>query len=228
MDPEVFLEPLRRGSIADADGNTMPLSSAIFESHALALHRLVRRYKPAAALEIGMAHAISTLAILSALDENGAGSLLSIDPHQSTDWQGAGRAAVEGAGLTSLHEIIEVPDYLALPRLVESGRTFDFAYIDGWHTFDHVVLDAFYIDKTLPVGGIVGFNDCGFPAVRKALGYFTSHRQYRQIDAGLPRNYAASSPVKSVVRRVLGASHEDRYFRKTDDWEPPWDFYQRF
>lgn len=175
-----------------------------------------------------MAHGISTLAILSALDEAGRGSLVSIDPYQSTDWQDVGRHAVDAAGLSSRHEIIEAPDYLALPRLVENGRRFDFAYVDGWHTFDYVALDAFYIDKMLPVGAIIGFNDCGLFAVRKALRYLTTHRHYQQLDVGLPRNYAAASPLKSVVRRVLGASHEDRYFKKQDDWNPPWDFYRRF
>ena len=228
MKPDVFLAPLRRGTVTDADGNEVALSSAIWEQHALALHRVVRDRRPRTALEIGMGHAISTLAILSALDEVGGGSLISIDPNQGTDWRNEGRRNVDQAGLSQYHRVVEEPDYLALPDLLRAGVQVDFAYVDGWHTFDHVVLNAFYIDKMLPTGGVVGFNDCGFPAVWKALRFLTSHRHYREIDVGLDRNYASSNPVKSMVRRALRASHEDRYFRKEDDWAPPWNYYKRF
>jgi len=43
------------------------------------------------------------------------------------------------------------------------GERIDFAFIDGAHTFDHVLVDFFYIDRMLNVGGIVAFDDVGFP-----------------------------------------------------------------
>lgn len=228
MKPDVFLEPLRRGTTLDAEGKEVSLSSAIFEDHAKALYKVVKDHRPEVAIEIGMAHGISTLAILSALDETGQGRLTSIDPNQDTDWRGEGRLAVERAGLAHYHDVIAMSDFIVLPQLVEKGVEIQFAYVDGWHTFDFVVLDLFYLDKLLSVGGIIGFNDCGFPAVRRALRFLTTHRHYQQIDVGLPRNYAASTPLKSITRRVLRASHEDRYFRKVDDWTPPWNYYRHF
>jgi predicted O-methyltransferase YrrM len=228
MESDIFLAPLRRGAVDSGDGTFVSLSSAIWEAHALALHRFVLRYRPAISLEIGMGHAISTLAILSALDEIGAGRLISVDPNQSTGWRGVGRRMVDDAGLSSYHHIVEKPDYLALPELLEDDVQVDFAYVDGWHTVDNVILDAFFLDKMSPIGGVIAFNDCGFPAVRKALRFLTSHRHYRQLDVGLPKNYAASNHLKSLARRVMRASHEDRYLMKEDDWVPPWNYYRRF
>jgi predicted O-methyltransferase YrrM len=228
MKPDVFLELLQRGTTKSDDGRDVALTSVIWEEHAMALHRAVQEERPDAVIEIGMGHAISTLAILSALHEVGTGQLTSIDPNQDTDWRSEGRLAVARAGLDGSHRVLAKPDYVALPQMIEEGIEIQFAYVDGWHTVDHVMMDAFYLDKLLAVGGVIAFNDCGFPAVRKAIGYLKTHRHYRQIDVGLSRNYAASTPLKSVARRILSLSHEDRYFRKEDDWTPPWNFYRRF
>ena len=45
------------------------------------------------------------------------------------------------------------------------------AAVDGWHTFDYALLDFWYADKMLDVNGVVGFNDCGWRAVSKAIGF---------------------------------------------------------
>lgn len=37
----------------------------------------------------------------------------------------------------------------------------------GWHTFDHTLLAWWYVDKMLPAGGIVGFNDCDWQPWRR-------------------------------------------------------------
>lgn len=174
-----------------------------------------------------MATGTSSLAILAALEANGHGKLISIDPEQSRHWRGVGLTAVAAHGLRNRHTVIEQPDYLALPDLLESGVSVQFAYIDGWHTFDYVALDIFYVDKMLDVGGIIGFNDCGWPAVRRALRYLTTHRRYEEVSTGLPRHGDGS-----IWRVALNAARNhrpsDRYFRKTASWEPSWAFYRRF
>jgi hypothetical protein len=68
----------------------------------------------------------------------------------------------------------------------------------------------------LRAGGIVGFNDCGFPAVEKVLQFLLSHRKYTEIDAGL-------APIPKYGRRG-----EDRYFRKDATDEPAWNFFAPF
>ena len=50
------------------------------------------------------------------------------------------------AKFTCLYE----KDTVALPRLVEQGKRIQFCFIDGLHTFDYTMLDAFYADQVGP------------------------------------------------------------------------------
>ena len=36
------------------------------------------------------------------------------------------------------------------------------------------------------------------------------------------------SKLVPAVKRLEGRSNSDRYFRKSDDWEPNWNFYAGF
>lgn len=214
----------------------MPVRSAISAESAQALYRTVVTERPAQVIEIGMAFGVSTLAVLTALADAGAGGrLVSIDPSQSSVWQGCGAAAVERAGLAAHHTLLEEHDHLALPRLTAEGVRIGFAYIDGWHTFDRVFLDWWYLDRMLEPGGVVGFNDCGWPAVDRVIRFLLGHRAYTEVDAGLPVRLRGVRPAAEArrllartPRRTWYAQAQDRYFRKERDWEPGWDFYAPF
>ena len=169
-----------------------------------------------------MANGVSSRAILSAI---GDGKLISIDPNQSTQWNSSGVEAI--AEFAAHHQLIEKPDYLALPELLSSGTSVDLAYVDGWHTFDYVLLDFFYIDKMLKVGGVIGFNDCGMAAIDKVLRFVTQHRKYMEVPV-LPRTYEGRNPAVSLARRIENRQSQDRYFRKIENWEPGWDFWKQF
>jgi predicted O-methyltransferase YrrM len=202
--------------------------SIIAPAFAEALYRTVRKEQPRLVVEIGMAFGASSIAMLTALDENGGdGQLISIDPHQHGDgWKGLGVANVERAGLAHRHRLIEEPDFLALPVLVRDQMQVEFAYIDGWHTFDYTLLDFFYVDKLLRVGGVVAFNDCHYPAVEKVTKFVVRHRRYREEDVGLPpRTIVRARWHRLVGRRV---NINDRYFRKLQTWEPDFRFFVDF
>src|SRR3954447_7802871 len=97
-------------------------ASGISTEYARALSCFVADRKPQHCIEVGMAVGTSTLAILEALPIGG--TLTSIDPFQSTDWDNVGVLDVQRAGLAGLHTLIEEPSYQALPDLVRQGRTF--------------------------------------------------------------------------------------------------------
>ena len=216
-------------SVIDAAGSPVQLRGNISVAHANALYRTVRSLDPTAVIEVGMAFGIATLAIASALhDAANGGQLISIDPHQSRHWRNIGMLNLQRAGLDGNHRLIERVDYLALPQLVNDGETVQFAYIDGWHTFDYTLLDFFYIDRMLAPGGVVGFNDCALPSVRRVTRFVTTHRRYREIDVGLRRRYASRDVPTTFRRLATLRSKSDRYFRKLETWEPPSDFYARF
>ena len=201
----------------------------INEAHAEALYRTVLARKPTLVLEIGMAYGLSSLAIVTALrDAGGVGKLISIDPVQTSYFNGIGRLNVERAEYGDRHQLIEEPDYVALPKLLQSGQKVDIAYIDGKHTFDYAFLDFFYCDKLLKVGGVLAFNDCGFLALRRVLRFVRTHRHYKDLDVGLRRDYESRNLMVTSLRWISGWSREDRYFEKLDDFEPDGNFYARF
>lgn len=233
----VLKETLQSGLVQTLDGSRIPIDSNICLAYAEALFETVLRMRPRVVLEVGMAFGVASLAILSALRENGEnGKLISVDPHQlSGGWKGGGVVAVARAGFKENHELIADYDYNVLPRLLASGFKLDFAYIDGWHTFDYVLLDWWYLDKMLPVGGVVGFNDCGWPAIDKAIRFVLTHRKYQEVDVGLPIEFAKQGRKRELLRLVtLGKKKdwycraEDRYFKKLQNWEPNWDFFAAF
>jgi predicted O-methyltransferase YrrM len=198
----------------------------IHRANAEALHEAVLAERPNTVVEVGMAYGASSLAILGALDELGSGQLISVDPNQRTQWEGRGLAVVAEAGFSERHQLIEEPSYLALPELLRRGQRLDLAYVDGWHTFDYALLDFFYLDRMLGPGGVVGFNDCGWPSVEKVLRYVLANRPYEETDVGLaPRWITRKRWHRVIARRVNTA---DRYLRKVDDSEPGWDFFADF
>lgn len=196
-------------------------------AHAEALYGQVRRQRPEVVVEIGMAHGGSTLAILTALRENGSGRLMSIDPYQRDGtWRGLEHVAE--AGLGDRHELVERPDYLALPSMLERGLRVDLAYIDGWHTFDYTLLDFFYLDRMLPVGGTVGFNDCHYPSVAHVLSFVRGHRRYERLDVGLAPQWQIRRRGRLPLARVTGRRVDaaDQYFVKRETWEPDFRYWR--
>jgi predicted O-methyltransferase YrrM len=216
----VLRELFEMQSARGIDGDVLPLTTtSIPLPYADALFRTVLERRPNVVVEVGMAFGVASLAILSALEEaGGPGRLISIDPYELTQWKGCGIEAVRRAGLDERHELIEDFDYLALPELLRSGLGIGFAYLDGWHTFDYTLLDFWYVDRMLETGGVVGFNDCGWPAVDKAIQFVLSHRRYVEVDVGLAPE-GIDRPHPTV---------EDRYFEKRERWEPRWDFFADF
>jgi predicted O-methyltransferase YrrM len=229
----VLKEMLIDRRVINREGETRPVLSAIRPRYAEALYRFVLQARPRLTVEVGLANGASTLSILTALaDIGGDGKLVSIDPFQREDYAEQGLINVERAGLAARHAWIGEADYLSLPRLLGEGTKVDFGYIDGWHTFDYTLLDFWYLDKMLPVGGHVAFNDCGWRAVQKAIGFLLTHRKYVEVDVGLAPSVVLG---RELIRWTTGRwgrqykrMNQDRYFRKVEAWEPPHDFFRSF
>jgi predicted O-methyltransferase YrrM len=233
MENDVLREMLSTGRAVGSDGASVSLESSISLESAEALYGVVVRARARVVLEVGMACGVSSLAILTALRDLGEdGRLISIDPHQSTQWRRCGITAVERAGLGERHRLMEEASQLALPRLLAERTTAQVAYIDGWHTFDCAFLDFWYSDRMLTVGGVIGFNDCRLPAIEKVIRFVLSHRKYQEIQVGLPVKYTGGgNRLQTILPRSIRPSSrqaQDRYFEKREDWEPPWNFFATF
>lgn len=205
MNP-VIAEVLQKRHVVARDGTEIPIHSEISVAEGEALQRLVRELRPEVTLEIGCAFGISALYICEALAEVGGRRHIVIDPHQLTHWKGAGLFTLERAGFGSLVEFHALSSHVALPRLEMEGTKIGLALIDGWHTFDYAMIDFFYVDRLLQVGGVVMLDDtAAFAAIRKLARYIAMHRQY----VALKNNGRASAePARSApFVRPSGTMH---------------------
>src|SRR5215472_12611873 len=138
----VLSEILETGATRTASGSgTVKVHSSISLAEGEFLRNLVRQLNPTVSLEIGLAHGISALFICDALKRREGTQHIVIDPNQhggrwGDSWDGIGIANLQRAGFGDIVRLIEEPSYRALATLEQSGQRIDFAFIDGWHTFD--------------------------------------------------------------------------------------------
>ena len=171
------------GQTVDAAGETRDVfPRGISRAMGEAIAALIFEHHCLHTMEVGCAFGVSSMFICDALTRRrteGASHVI-IDPWQTSYFAKAGILNLERADF-DFFELIEEPSERALPKLWEQGRRFDFALIDGRHTMDQVMLDFFYIDKLLNVGGIIVFDDISFPGVAKAVRFVSSYPSYQII-----------------------------------------------
>jgi hypothetical protein len=80
---------------------------------------------------------------------------------------------------------------------------YDFAFVDGRHHFDYVLVDFFYIDKLLRVGGYAVFDDLWLPQVRKVVSFVLRNRDYALVRAGGSRKSPPWRRAARAVRRFV-------------------------
>jgi predicted O-methyltransferase YrrM len=184
------------------------------------LYSLVKDNKFKNILEIGFAYGISALFICEALKENGSGKLISVDPYQSTQWKNIGVKHLTQAGLSKYSELLEEPSYSAMPKLLSSGsnskdrvsgaNSMDLIFIDGMHLFDYTLVDLFYADLLLRVGGVVVLDDIRHKGVKQSYEYIL-------------KNYSHWKLVKPTL-----ASETCATFIKIKNDDRSWDYHKFF
>jgi len=229
----------------------VPIPSGISNEKGQFLHELVCQLDPTISLEVGLAYGISAVYICAALQIRLGTRHIAIDPYQYRDPygrapEGAGIENLQQAGFGEIVELIEKPSYQALPALEADGTQIDFAFIDGWHTFDFTLVDFFYIDRMLRVGGIVALDDANWPSVQKVCRFVATNCAYSAAGAvGAPatptwqRRLAerclAATPLRKCLRpearrgpEALGTNGQCVAFRKQSDDRRIWDHFIEF
>jgi predicted O-methyltransferase YrrM len=199
-DVRALLKSVFREDLA-ADGAFTAAGMAV--SELVELYKLAQTAKDAPALEVGMANATSSIVICGALATRDKGHLTSIDPFQLSEYRNVGLANVARAGFAERHQLIDEPDYLALPRLVGEGRRFGFIFVDGWHSFDYAMLDIFFADLLLEDGGVLALHDTDWPPVYKAVRFLETHKPYDRLSPAPA--VALDGLLPRVTRRVRTA-----------------------
>ena len=165
---------------ADNTGALHVVESVIDQNEGNFIASIIKENKFRKTLEVGCAMGMSSLYICSALDGLEGVSHTIIDPMQTTDWHSIGITQLNKAGI-SFYNLIEEPSEYALPKLAEQSEKYDVCFIDGWHTFDHTLIDFFYIDRLLEVGGVVAFDDITFSGIKKLMRYLVNYPNYKLI-----------------------------------------------
>jgi len=185
-----------------AKANSRLLQSAISPAEGDFLQTLIREHDYRSTIEVGCAFGLSSLFICDALSGKLNPSHVIIDPFQGTEFENQGIRNLERAGFTFFRLIEELSE-LALPNLLRAGEQFDLALIDGYHTFDHTLLDFFYINRLIKIGGIVVFDDMNMPSVNKAVRYISTFSCYRLVGAVNRRGWRRH--VLNAGKRLIAA-----------------------
>jgi predicted O-methyltransferase YrrM len=186
------------------------------------LQELVASVRPETSLEIGMAYGVSTLFICEALERAGSGARHIVsDPFQLSLWRGIGLQNLERAGYGGMIEFHERRSEFLLPELAERGTRLDFAFVDGWHTFDQVMVEFYYLNRMLRVGGVIAFDDADRRTVNRVIRYALNYPAYEVVprkEHGVTRR-----TVQGRVRRSLTGIPAARRVVRPDviarDWE---------
>lgn len=208
MNP-ILEELIRTGVSPTPTGGSVKLQSHVLADEAELLTRVVRELKPRASLEIGLAMGCSALAICDALAGQQQARHIVMDPRQHAQplWGGIGLHNLARAGFTPLIDFLELPSHRGLAQLEAEGRRVQFAFIDGFHTFDFALVDFFLIDRLLDVGGMVAFDDADWPSVKRVVRYVATNRSYSVHAALSPRRglWSTAKHVYEGTRTVAGA-----------------------
>jgi predicted O-methyltransferase YrrM len=179
---EVLLSIFSSGSVVSEDGKIRSIHpTAISREEGKFLQEMIRSVRPQVSVEVGCAYGISSLYICEALREVNATKHIIIDPYQHAAWEDIGLANLKRAGYADIIDFHELFSYQYLSRLTEEKVTVDFAFIDGNHAFDYVLVDFFLIDKLMRPGGVVVFDDLSYPSIRSVCQYVLSNLHYKCI-----------------------------------------------
>ena len=177
----------------------LPLQDSIVKIHSgiksdegRFLKKLIVTNKLNKIAEVGMAFGISAMYITEGLKiNNEEGKLISIDPNQTSQWKDEGVHLLEHLKLNKYHDLIQKKSYIALPELLEKygSKSFDMLFIDGWHTFDYTLVDAFYADKLVRIGGYIVIDDALHFSVQRCIRYLDTNYEHLKRISG-PKTFA--------------------------------------
>ena len=184
----VLQEMFATSKVKTKAGDLIKFHAGVNPKEGFYLYSCVKDNKYRNCLEVGCAYGTSANYMCQGFKDGGQAAqgpcqLVSIDPFQSTQWEGIGRLNVQRAGLGEFHHVFEAKDFVAMPKLleeVEQGRRqkFDLIFIDGMHLFDYTLLDFFYADKLLRANGLIVVDDIKHKCVAKFYDYVLTNYNF--------------------------------------------------
>ncbi|WP_291720535.1 class I SAM-dependent methyltransferase [Bernardetia sp.] len=185
MNP-VLKQIIATREVEDKNGNLINIDkTSISYQEGDLIQKYIRHIKAERSLEVGLAYGTSSLYICDALEKTERTAHYVIDPYQNNEgvvWESIGIMNLKKAGFMDFTRFFEEPSHLAITQLEREKVEVDFVFIDGEHTFDHVLVDFFLSDKILRDGGIIVFDDTDWPSIRRACSFIIRNRDYKVLD----------------------------------------------
>jgi len=205
---EIIKEILTSKEVETPSGKKIPLHSSVDNDEGALLLDLFKNDSSIhRTLEVGCAYGVSSLFIAEGLKNRTGAHHTIIDPFQNSNWEGVGVHNLRKSGFEAF-DLIEEKSEFALPAILkDSEGAFDLVFIDGFHTFDHTLLDCFYATRLLRVGGYLIVDDVTFPAIRRVIDYLLLYPcfQFESATTAKPRHSAKKRLAKSFVRLIPDA-----------------------
>lgn len=252
---EVRNKIYREKRVVGLNGEILELNSAIDPIEGAAILNLLNSNPDfSKTIEIGCAFGLSSLFICEGIFGREGSEHTIIDPYQTTSWKSIGIRNLKSAGVENFR-LIEKVSEIALPHLLEYNESFDFALIDGWHTFDHTLVDFFYLEKLIRPGGIIGIDDIQLPGINKVVRYLLNYPNLELIKTvpmfiskkaklrddflnkffgllklALPTKYHHRVFSDKVIKsdKVLGLYSSMVFFKKIDNDNREWNWFKPF
>ena len=209
---------LSSGRVSTADGRVVRAHSYMHvpRDECELLYRQVAATRATQAIEVGMALGISTLCLCDALCRNTSletrqrPHLVVMDPFQHGNiWQGVGLAQIRSAGFDDVVQFHERTSQAVLPELAAKDFRIQFAFIDGSHMFDEVLIDFFYLDQMLEIGGVIVFDDVGLQPVNAVVRFVLANRNYELVEVLEQLRTGVGNRWKRLVETIPAASWAD-------------------
>jgi predicted O-methyltransferase YrrM len=172
------MRPFAEGTPMEAeDGSTRMPNSCSTPNNLAVLAHYFEAIKPQRTLEIGLAFGASATLMLAMHERVGSGEHHAVDPFQRRDWGGVALKHIEACGLAKRFTLHEEMSALALPKLVQNKAKFGLIYVDGSHLFEEVLIDFYFSNLLLELGGVIAFDDSACGHVAKVVSFIRRTHQ---------------------------------------------------
>lgn len=185
------------------------------------------------------------LFICEALLENNMGCHCVMDPYQK-QWNNIGLKNIKDSGYGDLVTFYEEYSDRVLSALYRDNQRVQFAYIDSTKVFDVLMVDVYFINKILDIGGVIVLDDCQFPGIKLLCRFLLKHPSFQLYNVHKPvkendfkkrlSRVANLIPKKQKLFRNdlletdtdLGINYHCIAFEKVNNDERTWKWHESF
>ena len=114
-----------------------------------------------------------------------------------------GKKLLSDNGFSARHRLIQINSNRAVPELFLANEKFDFIFMDGWKTLDHLMMELYYINQMLCTGGAIVFDDSFMPSVRAAIRLLKRYYGYTEVDYKMYRQTKKLRLFQILTSRTL-------------------------